>query len=474
MSLQVKEASKIGSHQIKPARNGWFFLLNNLIYCIITDEILLRKSLCVTILSLGVIFMRKSSRLLKLLSIAFFVAVVARLYVSFFVDGFIITFTAVVLATVLYFDDDINPIHFGVAVAVISPGLRILVDSVVLGSNGLLTLVYPDIFFYLTYGLVFYWIKEKLGKDYKSKFYIVVFFADLLSNFVELLIRTKVFNLTIVMVEGIVLVAIIRTIFTMLFIFVVLRYTSLLVKKEHEKRYDFLMHQTSRFKSEIYFLHKNMHQIEDLVALSHTIKREATKSNELKELALDLSKGVHEIKKDYIRAIRGLEEIYQDDLNLYQISLKELVEILEANTIDHLRIRQSKVISTFSCEVDLMVKEHFYLMSVLRNLINNGIEACGDEGVVDVKIVKQDNMIIITVSDSGVGIKEEDREFIFNTGYSTKFDSSSGRIARGIGLSLVKEMVNDIFKGEISYQSTFGEGTTFEIKINENVFKEDL
>ncbi len=417
--------------------------------------------------------MSKCAKLKKLILIAFLAAIGARLYVSFFVDGFIITFTAIILAISLYFNDDVHPLALGITVAIVSPGMRFMIESftspdVLMSINQ----IYPDVFFYLTYGVVFYLFRKHLAQNFKSKFYLVAFATDFLSNLAEMLVRTRVFEIKWFMIEGILLVAVGRTLITLLSIYLIVRYSTLLMRQEHEKRYQYLMMQSSRFKSEIYFLYKNMNQLESLMSLSHRIKRKVSDDLELKELTLDLSKGIHEIKKDYIRVVRGLEEIYDGGMNLDEISMKDLFKLIEVSTEDYIRSKQLNVICRFKCKVTIMIKDHFYMMSILRNLVNNSIDACGNQGVIDVYAHEVEDMISIYVRDNGRGICEDDRAFIFNTGYSTKFNESTGDIYRGLGLTLVKEMVENIFEGNITYESEPNKGTTFILNLSPQVLQE--
>ena len=287
-----------------------------------------------------------------------------------------------------------------------------------------------------------------------------------------MLVRTRVFEIKWFMIEGILLVAVGRTLITLLSIYLIVRYSTLLMRQEHEKRYQYLMMQSSRFKSEIYFLYKNMNQLESLMSLSHRIKRKVSDDLELKELTLDLSKGIHEIKKDYIRVVRGLEEIYDGGMNLDEISMKDLFKLIEVSTEDYIRSKQLNVICRFKCKVTIMIKDHFYMMSILRNLVNNSIDACGTQGVIDVYAHEVEDMISIYVRDNGRGICEDDRAFIFNTGYSTKFNESTGDIYRGLGLTLVKEMVENIFEGNITYESEPNKGTTFILNLSPQVLQE--
>lgn len=408
----------------------------------------------------------------KILLIALLAAFGARLYVSFFVDGFIITFTAIILAVALYFDDELNPVLLGITVAIVSPSLRFFADLILHGQAGLLlSKVYPDIFFYMTYGIVFYLCQKIFKEHYKRQFYIVAFLSDFLANFLELLIRTQIFDFEWQMMSGIFFVAIGRTFIIMVFVYMAINYSNLLVKQEHEKRYQYLMMMTSRFRSEIYFLHKNMRQIENLVGLSHQLRQEADEGT--RTLTLELSKGMHEVKKDYLRAIKGLEEIYDGKLNLEELSLKDLFKIIEVNTKAYLKQNNKAVTINFKCKVDCHVRYHFYFMTLIRNLTNNAIEACDQDGKIDVLAYENKETIEVIISDDGHGIPEDAYDFIFNTGYSTKFNEASGDIYRGLGLTLVKDLIEKEFLGTLDFESS-DQGTKFFIRIKKTTLEKGI
>lgn len=411
----------------------------------------------------------------QLLFIALLSGLGARLYFHFSIDGFIITFTSIILALALFFNDDIHPIHLGLTVAFVSPCIRWLIDFS-LDHNGyaLFLKVYPDIFFYLTYGLIFHMIRRILDLKYKPYFFYVAFLSDFLSNFVELLLRTQIWGLRWEMLQNIAWIALGRTIVLMIIIYFVINYTTLLVKQEHEKRYHYLMMLSARFKSEIYFLYKNMNQIESLVSLSHQIKKIADNDTVLKSLVLELAKGTHEIKKDYFRVIQGLEDIYDSELDLEVMTMKDLFSILEANTIKYIKSKNMNIACHFKCRVDCIVKEHFYLMSILRNLINNSIDACNSEsGVIEINAESKDSIILIYVKDNGTGIPTNELDFIFNCGYSSKFNEETGHIFRGIGLTLVQDMVENTFKGKIDLETSQLKGTVFKLQLPSTILKGD-
>jgi len=90
-------------------------------------------------------------------------------------------------------------------------------------------------------------------------------------------------------------------------------------------------------------------------------------------------------------------------------------------------------------------------MSILRNLMMNAIESIGkDRGRVDLIFERKNDSIFFRVRDSGEGIKNKNLDYIFHPGFSTKFNEDSGEIKRGIGLTLVKDIVEKEFMGEIS------------------------
>lgn len=99
----------------------------------------------------------------------------------------------------------------------------------------------------------------------------------------------------------------------------------------------------------------------------------------------------------------------------------------------------------------------------MLNLVSNAYKytPVGGHIAIDVsKMIKDDaTLLIIKISDTGVGIPKEDIPHIFDRFVSTKgFDSN------GIGLSIVKELVT-IHHGKISVESTVGKGTTFTVEL---------
>jgi two-component system sensor histidine kinase BaeS len=98
------------------------------------------------------------------------------------------------------------------------------------------------------------------------------------------------------------------------------------------------------------------------------------------------------------------------------------------------------------------------LSQIVINLLSNALKATEKDGYVIVSGSQDHSHTVITVRDSGSGIKAEDLPFIFERFYR----GSKGGL--GIGLTIVKELV-EAHGGSIVAESEFGKGTVFIVKI---------
>jgi signal transduction histidine kinase len=112
-------------------------------------------------------------------------------------------------------------------------------------------------------------------------------------------------------------------------------------------------------------------------------------------------------------------------------------------------------------EVDVFADEEL-MSQVWINLLTNAIKFTPEDGLMQIKLRNGMDALEVEIADSGIGIKEENLEFIFERFY--KVDKSRNRSigGSGLGLSIVKKII-DMHKGSINVSSKLDEGTLFTI-----------
>lgn len=114
---------------------------------------------------------------------------------------------------------------------------------------------------------------------------------------------------------------------------------------------------------------------------------------------------------------------------------------------------------------DMFVSQDAELLSLVwNNLFSNAIKFSEENGVVGIRLKRDNGMIMVEVSDNGCGISPEVGSHIFEKFYQG--DTSHATQGNGLGLALVKRVI-DIVGGEIHVQSVLGEGTTFQVCLKE-------
>lgn len=113
-------------------------------------------------------------------------------------------------------------------------------------------------------------------------------------------------------------------------------------------------------------------------------------------------------------------------------------------------------------EEDVRIRSDAELLSLVwNNLFSNAVKFTPEEGTIGVSLKTEGNLVIVSVSDTGCGIRPEVGQHIFEKFYQG--DTSHATQGNGLGLALVKRVV-DILNGEIGVQSVYGQGSTFTVK----------
>lgn len=170
---------------------------------------------------------------------------------------------------------------------------------------------------------------------------------------------------------------------------------------------------------------------------------------------------LQELSKD-INRLEVITERFSKIGSTPKLEDNNLIEVIQ-NTIDYLKSRISKNVSIelMSNEATLTAKLNPSLLSwVLENIIKNAVDAMKGEGVITITITDQSQFVYIDIKDTGTGINRNKHKTIFEPGYTTK------QRGWGLGLSLVKRIVENYHNGKIFVKQSDATGTTFRIVLN--------
>ncbi|MBN2662059.1 MAG: HAMP domain-containing histidine kinase [Bacteroidales bacterium] len=144
-------------------------------------------------------------------------------------------------------------------------------------------------------------------------------------------------------------------------------------------------------------------------------------------------------------------------LDIYNLGnvIESAVEYLKPRTSS--KIKYIVNVNTSNMLVNLNMS---LIQWVIENLCKNAIDAMGGNGVIEIDVFLDKNKSIIEVTDTGKGMSLREQKKVFKTGYSTK------KYGWGLGLALVKRIIEDYHKGKIFIlKSEIDKGTTFRIEL---------
>ena len=114
----------------------------------------------------------------------------------------------------------------------------------------------------------------------------------------------------------------------------------------------------------------------------------------------------------------------------------------------------------FEPEKNIIMADLNMFKTILRNLVANAIKFTDIEGTVNISALKGNRSTIISVSDSGVGMKKEQIERLWDISIQNTTTGTAGEKGSGLGLLLCKEFVEK-HGGSIEVYSEPGKGSTF-------------
>ena len=151
------------------------------------------------------------------------------------------------------------------------------------------------------------------------------------------------------------------------------------------------------------------------------------------------------------------------NINIAPVNVNELIESVFKRLLPIAKNNKVDLIFESVRQVTAELDEIKFSLA-LSNLIENGIKYNHEEGYVKVTLDADYQNFTITVSDSGIGIPEEDQKSIFERFYRVDKSHSREIGGTGLGLSICKSAIL-LHKGTITVDSKEDIGTTFTVKV---------
>lgn len=408
------------------------------------------------------------------LNVVLLSALSGMIYIYPFDSSFRFTLGCVVLSVMLLYFRQLPLVSTivlsGAAIFFIRSGVSIVFDvqtwEIELANN------FPALFYYLTLSVIWYFFNIRSSIDNMAAFVLKLSVADIISNMAEFFLRQDIERADYEkFLISVIAVGVIRAILAFYGYYSLKKYQNFVLAGEQLERYAELTFIIAKLRAELFYLHKSSQNIEEVMEQSYWLYNELNMINnttdELRknfsERALTIARSIHEIKKDYYRVSSGIENVLKQSAVEEEMALSEIMFIIEQNTLRFLAAEKKQIKISFPFQGDMLVRRHYDVVSILDNLIMNAIDACHENGNIEVSYHIIDSEVILSVHDDGCGISKSDYFVIFKPGYSTKFSPSTGKMSTGLGLAHVKDLVERL-GGSIKVVSDPGD-TCFTVHI---------
>lgn len=225
--------------------------------------------------------------------------------------------------------------------------------------------------------------------------------------------------------------------------------------------------ESARIRAE--FLAKMSHELRTplngILGVSQLLKREISDHEQLEQVNVLCSSGEHLLA--VLNDILDFSKIEQGQFRIQESDFK-LVEVISAVESIYRPLCAEKEIE-FSLKSnippDMMIhSDQVRLNQILFNLLNNATKFT-HHGLISIEFQqKNSSHLLISISDTGIGIREQDLALIFEPFTQVESNTTREYGGSGLGLAIVKSLI-EMLGGAVNVKSQFGVGTTFSVEL---------
>jgi len=189
--------------------------------------------------------------------------------------------------------------------------------------------------------------------------------------------------------------------------------------------------------------------LDDPAVYQRVVERSLTRLGGMRKLIYDLL--------DLTRLESGQKKRELSELNVLDCA-RNSIETLKSDA----DIRGISIMLDSSGDKAVLKADSGEMEIVFNNLISNAVKYNRDNGSVTVRVDDEETLVRIAVSDTGIGMSEEELEKLFGEFVRIKNSKTKNILGSGLGLSIMRKIAT-LYHGDITVESIPDKGTTFTV-----------
>lgn len=240
-----------------------------------------------------------------------------------------------------------------------------------------------------------------------------------------------------------------------LLVYVYSIFTIIQQKKYSELQRDFINNMTHEFKTPLSSI---------LIASNYLLKQEKINKDEKLEkytkIIIDQSNKLNL----HIEKILNIAKHDNSPAELHKVKLS-VIPIIN-NVVENIQLKYENTTITIDTQVEdfWIISDEFHFINLVYNLLDNSIKYCDEKPIITIKLLQEQGLKKIEISDNGIGISTKELTLIFDKFYRSPTSKYSQVNGLGLGLYYIKKIA-DLHKWKILATNNNAKGITFTILI---------